>query len=554
MTLKAVEKEVSRFLSSADPEVLCITGKWGVGKTYAWTRFIEAAAKDGTFSSAAYAYVSLFGVESIDRLRASIFENLLDKKLIGEPATVETFGKNITAAMEKGGRLLGSWAKYIPVVKDYEKAITSAMSFLAVRNALVVIDDIERKSAGLTVRDVFGMASFLKEQRACKVVIILNRDALPADEQEEFNRYFEKTVDAVVSFDPTPSESAGIAFPGDDESVKLLKEFSVQLGISNIRVMRKIRAHVIRLLPLVQGLHPRVSRQLIHTMTLVGFAHYDAAGPSAEFLKDRWFKSIFRDDGPELTPDEQAWSTSLSEYGFGALDDFDQTLLRGLEMGAFDEDRLKAEAVNLDNSFRAQDHEGSFSEGWDLFHNSFDLNANDVVSTLRDEFPRAAKFVSPANLDGTVRLMKELDRPDVAAEMIAEYVEAHKDSPGRFDLNDYSFSGEVRDQDVIAAFNAKWNSVVDERDPGEVLINIAKNSGWNPADITLLARLTVEDFVRIFKRTSGTDLSRAIKAALRFGRMAEPVEREIGRRAGDALRQIGAEGRINELRVRRYLG
>ncbi len=33
---EAVKNEIERFLKSTDPEVLCITGEWGVGKTYTY--------------------------------------------------------------------------------------------------------------------------------------------------------------------------------------------------------------------------------------------------------------------------------------------------------------------------------------------------------------------------------------------------------------------------------------------------------------------------------------------------------------------------------------
>ena len=34
MSTALVEKEIERFLASPEPEVLCLRGKWGVGKTY----------------------------------------------------------------------------------------------------------------------------------------------------------------------------------------------------------------------------------------------------------------------------------------------------------------------------------------------------------------------------------------------------------------------------------------------------------------------------------------------------------------------------------------
>ena len=36
-----VKAEIKRFLQSPDPEVICVTGEWGVGKTYTWQRILD---------------------------------------------------------------------------------------------------------------------------------------------------------------------------------------------------------------------------------------------------------------------------------------------------------------------------------------------------------------------------------------------------------------------------------------------------------------------------------------------------------------------------------
>ena len=36
MKTEFVEKEIRRFLATEELEVICILGKWGVGKTFAW--------------------------------------------------------------------------------------------------------------------------------------------------------------------------------------------------------------------------------------------------------------------------------------------------------------------------------------------------------------------------------------------------------------------------------------------------------------------------------------------------------------------------------------
>jgi len=73
MSVKVIHEEINRFLKSSDPEVLCIKGRWGVGKTFAWTRFIHEAIEISVLRD--YSYVSLFGLNSLEDLGYSIFEN-----------------------------------------------------------------------------------------------------------------------------------------------------------------------------------------------------------------------------------------------------------------------------------------------------------------------------------------------------------------------------------------------------------------------------------------------------------------------------------------------
>ncbi len=72
----AVKNEIERFLKSSDPEVLCITGEWGVGKTYTWQTILDRLRARREIGLSRYSYVSLFGVASLEALKLSIFENL----------------------------------------------------------------------------------------------------------------------------------------------------------------------------------------------------------------------------------------------------------------------------------------------------------------------------------------------------------------------------------------------------------------------------------------------------------------------------------------------
>jgi hypothetical protein len=70
-----VQNEINRFLSDDAPEVLCISGEWGIGKTFTWQKLLGDAEKNKTLGVKRHSYVSLFGLNSLEALKLSIAEN-----------------------------------------------------------------------------------------------------------------------------------------------------------------------------------------------------------------------------------------------------------------------------------------------------------------------------------------------------------------------------------------------------------------------------------------------------------------------------------------------
>lgn len=223
MTLKLIEAEIRRFLASPDPEVLCIKGKWGVGKTFGWKKFLdEAKQRPGGVALKHYSYVSLFGLNSLEDLRFSVFESTVTGNRIGTSPDEASFNQLV----DKGSDLARRMKPAIEAVGAFfnRKAVSDVLfksAFLTVQKQLVCLDDLERAGSGLNARDVLGLASFLKEERKCKVVLLLNDKEY--DERDEFERQLEKVADVTLIFDLTPEEAVSIALVGDSRATTLLK-------------------------------------------------------------------------------------------------------------------------------------------------------------------------------------------------------------------------------------------------------------------------------------------------------------------------------------------
>ena len=324
MSTALVKAEIGRFLRSADPEVLCIKGKWGIGKTFAWLKFLSDISSKRQLGIKKYAYVSLFGLNSLNDLKYSIFENTVSEDLVVSGPSYDSFEKVL-----EGAGVLGRKARTIisPILNflgfgDTGDAIARA-AFLTVRKQIICIDDLERAGLDLKIRDVLGLASMLKEQRACKVVLLLNDEQLTTEMLADFNLLLEKVVDVSLVFAPTAAEAAEIAFFEKSKDNAAIKDVSVKIGITNIRVLKKIERLASRLSEILNGFRSEVHFQAMSTVTIAGWSIFEPDGaPSRDFLigYNQYSTSMEEAQG-KLDDNSKRWNGLLTQLGYTNSDD-----------------------------------------------------------------------------------------------------------------------------------------------------------------------------------------------------------------------------------------
>ncbi|MDI6790922.1 MAG: hypothetical protein QME44_09570 [Thermodesulfobacteriota bacterium] len=111
----------------------------------------------------------------------------------------------------------------LPYSKNFWPTIQS-LSFYSIRNSIICLDDFERKGKLLDAQDIMGLIAFLKEQKKCKVILILNDESLENAALIDYKKYREKVIDIELVFNPSASECAEIALSNDAPSLKL-KQF-----------------------------------------------------------------------------------------------------------------------------------------------------------------------------------------------------------------------------------------------------------------------------------------------------------------------------------------
>jgi hypothetical protein len=149
VSIEPIANEIRRFLSTTEPEVTCISGHWGVGKTFAWNRYLQEAQKAKSIALKRYSYISLFGVNLLDEFKYSVFENSVNCSDVGVEPSLETLQKNTAAAAERFGRKSLWFLQQIPLIKNYVGGL-GPVWFLSVRDTIICVDDIQRR--GLRLR------------------------------------------------------------------------------------------------------------------------------------------------------------------------------------------------------------------------------------------------------------------------------------------------------------------------------------------------------------------------------------------------------------------
>jgi Cdc6-like AAA superfamily ATPase len=194
-----LKKRVQDLLSHSEWTTLLLRGPWGCGKTSAIKSLLNEAkdsSNNDRIKVGTYSFVSLAGISKIADERSLFlagFESWNDLPLDRLRGATKAFGKFAKTILAAGG--LGSRAEGLSDL--FAMAVTPLM-----KGALVILDDLERRSEDLPIGDVLGVAMRLVEQRGCKVIVISNEDKLKERDKNDLDVAREKVFDLEFLFNP----------------------------------------------------------------------------------------------------------------------------------------------------------------------------------------------------------------------------------------------------------------------------------------------------------------------------------------------------------------
>lgn len=435
-----IEQALDRFVTSKRGCAIVLQGKWGRGKTHAWKVFLKKHNQkvgDGEAESFNYAYVSLFGVDSISELKTSVYINSC-----AEPP-------------KKSGKVKGyfqkAWSKASQVkylASNLEKiepkkfAGTSVALQIAAthytKDMLICIDDLERRGKGLRLLDVLGLISYWSQQKNCRVLVILNPNSL-GDDEAVWRDHREKVFDSEVTFDPEPAECVKLIF--NDRESGCLKSHArtalVDLKVANIRIIERTFNLVSEIEErLTQGLPVEVLRIIATSLCLLVFCHFGRGdgAPDLEFVA-RTAAMGYRDEH-DFTEEEKKWVEFLQAYGYYFGSEIDEVLRTQVVHGRLVKENFDHALRDLVNFVNTSEWRDAYNSAREKFRHTFVDNSQEVVDTFSKVLPKIAPFIGPGDADATMHMLRELKESGLASSFAESWVssrDAGDLSSGLFD-------------------------------------------------------------------------------------------------------------------------
>lgn len=359
MNLKKIEENLYELLIKQNTKVvISITGEWGLGKTYFWNNFINKY-RNVELKDKQIAYVSLFGISSLNDIRTSILLQAsptkkkiswIDKKIVTPLKNIKNSLKLDDVSISFGFDTLGS--------------IFTLLTNGDFKNVIVCFDDFERMSSSISLKDVLGFISELKEQKQCKVVMILNEKELEKltniekkPHSEIFSLYKEKIIDYDFVFEPILEENVKIAI--EKQNIKFNQEVLItniqKFNIKNIRVLEQIFRRLKHFEFIIdKSYHNSVINEFLNTALAVFIFLIKNGKKVEDYLKEK-----SKHDVNEIS-DEEFGKVNLTEFGKSIFVSNDESIESVIL------DFLEKEQCNKDLLIRILDEKNSHIKRYEI--------------------------------------------------------------------------------------------------------------------------------------------------------------------------------------------
>lgn len=532
MSAEKTKEYIEKLLESGSPEIIAIKGTWGSGKTHIWKETIRSALTADKTRLKKYAYISLFGISSLEQLKLTIFEEITNSDLIKSENSPQGFTKRIKQLTRRSKTIINNAKENL-----YTKGLTplfNHLAFSSIRDTIICFDDLERKSKNLEITEIFGLADLLKEQRSCQIAFILNHKAFSSKEEEEIKKYREKIIDIEIEFSPTQEECISAAIPESRSYKKNLTEKLLILNTRNIRIIKKIDRFSEEIHKKTNHLHKEIREDILNKLALICICHFNYENkniPNIEYLKSYTPYDIKSTNSHQ----ELAWRDLLEKYSFHKQMDLDEELIKSVERGFFDSQKLDFYTKDAEEILNQKAAHDEMKNAWDIFHHSFDNNDNELIEAMYNAYKKNIKYTNLSNLNSTIRILRKLGQDEKPDDLIEEFITEH--APFGKNL--------LKNPETPKKLDSKLKERIEEAQEKsqpklslEEMLQKILDHNHEDKDIQILSQHSTREYQNLFKETHGELKNQYVKTCLSFGI----------KNAQEALRKIGLESPLNKLR------
>lgn len=531
--LAPIRQALDAFLSSPDSGVLAIKGDWGAGKTFFVDKYLEGKTDSPTRQVSS---VSLFGLSSVEEVRRLIIPSALSHRQL------QHRGKNLISR-----KLLGM-VRTLPKVSDFETLFQTIENY-AIRDLLVVLDDIERKGEALPLKNILGFVNNLSEHANCKIILILNEDELQKDDKDELGKFREKLIDRELLFAPSYETNARLFFKDTDLFPQALEMFQ-RCECRNLRVIKRCYSATQDFRTRFRELGPSGLTNLLNQVLLISCLFYRFGGQiDFDALTTQRVIALFSTEASEKVEGVEI----LKKVAFRPSD-ADTLIIKYLRTGFFEqslsEKVFEADRQMVQQQITWDDIETTFR----LFNANFGSNVEEFTAGLEKFFHRNMAVI------GWNTFRQGLD----ALRMLGLVAEADKWTDEFIQLKAPSFSFseckgfaklQISDRSQQAIANRK-STILKHRSPTEIITKMMKDSGWSEEDTAALDQYDTTYYEDWFRSDQDENLLSLLNEFVQFFNpdVPDPISKSIGIKVFTALRNIATGNKFILAKITQVVG
>ena len=491
MSLATTKDHLIKLLGDKENKVIALSGKWGTGKSHLWDEVKAASMDEGVKNTLS---VSLFGIKNIDEIKMK----LCSQAYKVNPKFYEPIKKALGSALD----FAGNFFQGVSTVKAWP--ILAAP--LVLKNKRIVLDDIERKHANLSVDEVLGFIDeYVKEEQGARFVLILNSGQL--EDLETWNEMREKVIDQELQLDTTPEEAFAIAAkliqPKHTDGAHI-KKAVVICEISNIRIIKKIIRVINSILEGHENLTDEVLARVIPSTVLLSAIHYKGIDDGLDFdfvLKgaiQHLYGSRNQNDDVENSPQHAKWRSMLTQLGIYGCDEFETLICDYLKSGMFEVEAVSKIINGYVNDKKILEIKNQLHQ---LFQDICWNNKPDPeLITEAKLFVANSHYIDAYNITALYDLLNEYfaEADGVTDELIHHWIEKCKDQSRLFqNFDDDPFGRPLHPliKQMIAERKAK---AISNTMFADALENFVYKSSWSNEELARIKSATTQDFESVF--------------------------------------------------------